>query len=188
MKNPFLTASIVFLGVVSFGEPLMAQTKMSRDGRPEKMFRPLKGMTAQDLNFARAASASNLFEIQSSQLALRKTSDPFVTQFAKRMIADHQMAQDELKSVAQKKGIQLPQDLPAPLKKTLARLQTAKGKGFDRAYLVAQVEGHEKTAVAMRKEISKGRDEDVKGFAVKTLPAVKRHHQMLSDHSKGMRH
>ncbi|WP_425145091.1 DUF4142 domain-containing protein [Deinococcus sp.] len=54
-----------------------------------------------DFQFAQAATGSNLFEIQSSQLALTHSTSAPVRAFAQMLIADHTNAQTQLASLSQ---------------------------------------------------------------------------------------
>jgi len=172
-------AVIAFATVALTVVPALAQVEISRDGRPERIFHMVQGMNNQDFHFLKTAAAINMFEIQSSELALQKSSDPFVTEYAKEMITDHQMSLVELKGIAANKGIELPQVLPNDLLHALMHLENQTGSTFDAAYQNVQRNGHADASEVFVNEIEGGKDEDVKAFSVKTLPTVDMHYRMM---------
>src|SRR5262249_60540776 len=72
--------------------------------------------------FANNAAQGGLAEDELGRLAAQKADDPSVRQFGQRMIADHSRAGAELKSLAAKKGMQLPNDLTSAQKTEMERL------------------------------------------------------------------
>ena len=82
---------------------------------------------------------------------------------AKGLVADHSKANDELKSIAQQKGIKLPSKEP-----------TEKWSS-DKGYMNTMVEDHEKDLAEFQVEAKDGSDPDVKNFADKTAKVVQEH-------------
>ena len=58
-----------------------------------------------DAKIAATASVSNQSEIQPSRLALQKTGNPQVREFAQRMIADHTRLEQQMQQLLQRKGV-----------------------------------------------------------------------------------
>ncbi|PLU74096.1 hypothetical protein BMJ21_04210, partial [Sinorhizobium medicae] len=58
--------------------------------------------------FVTMAASSDMFEIQSSQLAVANSKQDSVRQFAEMMIADHTKASQELKTAAGEASVTLP--------------------------------------------------------------------------------
>lgn len=169
-----LMFAVLALGACAFG-----QTRIGAKGYPNKLGVPKVGLSSQDKKFLMDAAAGNQFEIQSSMVALKNGSSPFVKEFAKEMIADHGAAFEELKLVDKKKGMMASKKLPAPKQAIVDKLSGLKGAAFDAAYIKAQKAAHAETAMKFEKQIKAGHDADAKDYAVKTLPAVKMHQQML---------
>lgn len=133
-----------------------------------------KSLTAEQ--FVEVAGVSNLFEIETSKLALQQAEDAKVKTFAQQMIDDHTKATAELKTVAQKAGAKVPTALDAEHKKLLEDLRAQKGGDFDDDYIEAQVDAHEK-AVALFGDYAKSGDQaELKAFAAKTLPTLEMHY------------
>src|SRR3954466_14171588 len=58
--------------------------------------------------FVPTATSSNLFEIESSRLALQRSRDPEVRRFAQQMIRDHNAASRRMTSVVRRAGLPTP--------------------------------------------------------------------------------
>jgi putative membrane protein len=67
----------------------------------------------QDLEFAREAAAGGIKEVTLGELAQQQAKDEQVLQFGQHMVEDHSLANQTLKTIAEEKGIQLPEELPA---------------------------------------------------------------------------
>jgi putative membrane protein len=114
-------------------------------------------------------------EVELGKLALSKTHIASLKKFAQMMVDDHGKANDELKAIAQKKNITLPDAVDNDHKQKIADLEKKHGKDFDKAYVNAMIDGHKKTLDLMEKEAKDGKDPDLKAFAEKTAPTVKMH-------------
>jgi len=128
-----------------------------------------------DTAFARKAAVGGMTEVALGKLAAGKTSNTKIKDFADMMIIDHGKANEELAGIAKTKKITLPATLDAEHQAKSDSLGKLSGKDFDKAYIAAMVEGHQKTLTLMQDEASTGKDADLKAFAAKTAPVVKTH-------------
>lgn len=147
----------------------------SGDGRPNRIFRPVSGLNGMDANFLKTAAIINMFEIEAAKSVQDKGSSEFTKEFSKEMLADHQASLEELKQIAANKGVTIPSSLPKAQQHTINYLSNLSGANFDTAYRRSQVAGHEMASNFFKKEIDNGRDQDVKAYAVKTLPVITMH-------------
>lgn len=119
---------------------------------------------------------SNLAEIQTSRLALQKSSNAQVRAFAQMMITEHTRAQNELNAIAAMKGVRLTDKPGADQRLLYNRLSTLSGAAFDAAYKNVQVNGHAMTLDLIQTYRSlPGRDARVLAYAAKTQPVVAGH-------------
>ncbi|MGA9528981.1 MAG: DUF4142 domain-containing protein [Terriglobales bacterium] len=146
----------------------MAQSNMDQQDRPANV-------TSTDKKFMRDAAQGGLAEVELGQLATEKASSDDVKKFGQRMVDDHTKANDELKQVASKEGIDLPTDLNAKDKMLKERLSKLSGATFDRAYMESMVKDHKQDVADFIRESKSGGDPQVKAFASKTLPILKDH-------------
>jgi putative membrane protein len=139
---------------------------------------PGGAMSAAD--FVQKVAISDMFEIQSSQLALQKKADADSKPFAQKMMKDHKKTSNELKAMLKKGKIdaQVPTALDAEHQAKLDQMKNLSGAEFDKAYDQAQMEGHQK-AVALFEAYAQGGDNpQLKQWAAKTLPHLKQHMSM----------
>lgn len=127
------------------------------------------------------AAAGGAAEVEMGQMAANKATNQKVKDFGQRMVTDHTKANDELKSVAQKKGVTLPSEPDAKSKSMSARMSNLSGAAFDRAYMQDMVSDHEKDIAEFQKEAEGGTDSDVKNFASTTLPTLQEHLRMARE-------
>lgn len=135
-----------------------------------------------DANVAASASASNMDEIQTSQLAVQRAQNPDVRGFAQSMITQHQQFEQEMQAMLQAKGM-APMDnafsgtLKRHLPPTLQMLQSMQGAQFDLAYMTHQVGAHELTLHALDTTlIPNTRDPDMQAMLRERVrPAVAEH-------------
>jgi putative membrane protein len=120
-------------------------------------------LSEKDKTFMKKAAKGGMMEVAMGQVAEQKAQSEDVKSFGKRMVTDHSKANDELKSIASKKGFQLP-----------SKEHSAKWTS-DKAYMDAMVKDHEKDLAEFKEEASNGSDPDVKKFADDTAKMVQEH-------------
>ena len=126
--------------------------------------------------FIARVAASSVFEIESSKLALERSQDAAVRDFAEQMVADHETASARLKeALAEVQLKEPPFALDAKHKEIYDQLGTRSGGNFNKAYIEAQFEAH-KEAVEMFEAYAAGGDNPrVKRFAEHLLPTLRLH-------------
>ena len=130
-------------------------------------------------NFIKNAAIANKFEIDSSKLALDKTENTDVRQFAQMMIDDHTKGLEETKKVAAAKNVTLPSEPDMAHQKLAAELKAVPADKFDLAYAKrAGVADHLNVHASLKKDISMLKDADVKALATKLEPTVAHHVEM----------
>ena len=88
---------------------------------------------------------------------------------------------DELKQLAQNKGLALPADVDDESKKMSDKLSKLSGKDFDKEYINGMVDGHEKVVKSFEKASKDAKDPDLKAWAAKTLPTLQDHLKMAKE-------
>ena len=131
-------------------------------------------------DFVDNAAAGGIAEIETSRLALEKSSSADIKAFANMMITDHSKANDELAALARKNDIEVP-DTTTLVKQAKEKILEVRDESFDTAYANNQVKAHEETIELFKKEANTVTDDKVKGatelkaFAQKMLPALEKH-------------
>ncbi len=132
-------------------------------------------LTKADQQFVKKAAQGGIAEVELGQLAQQKGTSDAVKQFGRRMVDDHTKANDQLKQIAQSKGISIPTSLNAKDKMTKEKLAALSGDSFDRAYMSHMVTDHKADVAEFDRESKSGADDDIKNFAVQTLPTLQDH-------------
>jgi putative membrane protein len=140
-----------------------------------------------DSKFTTQAAVGGMAEVELGKLALEKSSNPQVKEFATMMVKDHGMANTELMAIAQQKNITLPSTVDEEHKKKMDDLSKKTGADFDKAYVDAMVGGHKSTLKLMEDESRDGKDADLKAFATKTAPIVQSHLVMINKINDSMK-
>jgi len=136
-------------------------------------------VTGGDLAFMNSAAPGNMAEVELGKMASTKAASNDVKQFGQKMVEDHSKANDELKQLAAQKKVKLPPDVMPGHKQLMEKLSKLSGADFDKAYVMAMVEDHEKDVAAFENASKTAADADVKAFATKTLPTLKMHLEMI---------
>lgn len=131
--------------------------------------------------FLRKAVAGGHTEVTLAILAQQKSASEPVKQLARRIQKDHEKANAELQAIADKKNVSVDHKTTADQAKLKARLEPLSGAAFDRAYLEAMVEDHQKDTKEFEKQASAGTDPELKAFASRTLPDLQDHLKLATD-------
>jgi putative membrane protein len=131
-----------------------------------------------DKEFATKAAQGNMSEVSLGSMAAQKGESADVKTFGNRMVNDHGKALDELKQLAQNKGLTLPTDVSADQKATADKLSKYSGKQYDKAYADTMADDHEKDVKEFEKASKDAKDPDLKAWAAKVLPVIQDHLKM----------
>jgi putative membrane protein len=137
-----------------------------------------------DASFIKKAAVGGMAEVELGQLASSKATDDKVKSFAQRMVTDHGKANDELKSLAASKHIDVPSALDSEHQATYARLNKMSGSAFDRAYVSDMLADHKKDVAEFMHQSNAATDPDLKAWVTKTLPTLQEHLKMIEEISK----
>jgi putative membrane protein len=128
-------------------------------------------------DFAAAVASSDKFEVKSSKMALKISSNKDIKSFAQQMIDDHKKSTIALRSAAKEAKIELPKGLNDKHKALVTSLQGKKGVEFDRAYIEEQTKAHEEAVAMFSTYAQSGDQPKLKAFAAEMLPTLKLHQE-----------
>jgi putative membrane protein len=127
-------------------------------------------------SFVTLVAAANLFEIESSKLALRRSTSEPVRGVATRMVADHTVATATFKqAIADARLVTPLARLDARQQAILEDLKTRDATSFDEAYMAAQYKAHVETIDLFKAYAVGGDDARMKQFASELLPVLHAH-------------
>lgn len=136
---------------------------------------PAEAKTAA-MPYVAAAGMSDLYEIQSSQIAVKKSPTPAVRKFAAMLITHHQKTIAATMMAAQKAGLSpAPPSLDAGASASIAELQNAAPADFDRLYIGQQVPAHQAPLDLHQSYATGGDQAPLRASAKAAIPIVKQH-------------
>ncbi|MBV0891306.1 DUF4142 domain-containing protein [Paracoccus sp. Z118] len=124
-------------------------------------------------------ASGGMFEIRSSEIALERSTDPEVQDFAQTMIRDHGSIMEELEVLAAARNLTVPTELSGPPAEHLRAVEDADAAEIDEVYLDHQAQAHAETLELLEPWTIEPEDAGLGAFAQKTLQAVTTHAERL---------
>lgn len=176
MLRNSLFAGALALAIVS---PAFAQMSTSSTGMmsaTDAGVSPMMGVSATD--YVKLAADADMYEIQSSRIALMRSKRADVKAFAKEMITDHMLTTKSLMAALKNNDRTIAK--PSTMLSTdnaakIALLKKAPKASFDDLYLQQQAQAHQ-TAWSLHKGYATdGTDTALKQVASTAVPVIERH-------------
>ncbi len=139
-----------------------------------------------DKAFLKKAMQGSMAEVELGKLALSKSSNDQVKQFAQKMIDDHTKLNEQAKPVAQQTGVSVPDGPSKKDKAMMAKMQGLSGDAFDKAYIQDMVKDHKADDNDFKTEASSGQNPQIKDLASQGEPIIASHLQMVQQIAKSM--
>ena len=176
MKSLAIAGLAVFLA-----SPVFAQTAAEKTGVNSVM-----GIAPKTEDFVTEAAGSDMFEIESSKLAVERSQDAAMKTFAQQMITDHTKTSDELKALVAggKVTATIPAAMSSSQQSMLDKLKALQGDDFTKQYHSDQEDVHEDAVDLFKRYGDSGDNADLKAWAATTRPALEHHLQMATDMNK----
>jgi putative membrane protein len=169
------------VALVLLAAPALAQSVGEKTGVNSAL-----GVSPTTTDFVKEAATSDMFEIQSSQLAQERGNASQKT-FAAIMIKDHTKTTEDLKSMVSRGDVKadLPTALDSSHQSELDKLKGLKGAEFSARYDKDQVSGHKDAVSLFERYAKSGDNPKLKDWAGKTLPTLRHHLEMAQDLEAG---
>ena len=156
---------------------VLGLTAVAQDKKPIER-KPADKEPANDQEFVVRALACDMAEVKMAELALKQAQSDDVKKFAARMKDDHTKNHQALMDRAKDMKVAVVEGLEKDTREKMDQLGKLTGSAFDREYMNAQVEGHEK-ALHMYESFSKqSKDEKLRDQIQKAIPTIKDHLEM----------
>ncbi len=132
---------------------------------------------ASDTDFVHKASVVDIFAIESSQLALQRTQNPAIRDYAQKIIDEDTKASADLQTAvnSDKAPAQPDTMLDAPHQADMDALTHTTAGGFDRLYVELQAHVHEDAVALFTDYATNGKAPALQGFAHDALPVLQAH-------------
>jgi putative membrane protein len=132
-----------------------------------------------DKAFVKKALQGGMAEVQLGQLALQKSSNDDVKQFAQKMVDDHTKLGDQMKQVAQQLSVKVPDSPSGKDKSNMAKMQALSGDEFDKAYIKNMVKDHEQDQKEFKTEAQNTTNPALKQVTTQGVQVISEHLQMI---------
>ena len=137
--------------------------------------------TSADKSFIEDAAQGSLAEINFAKLALQKSQDKNIRDFATKMIHDHEMLIQQMKPLAVKYHVK-PATGPSIKDRAIYEdLKIKSGTDFDRAYVEAMVKDHDNDLKDFMKEEHDTQLQDLKTTVAKGETVIRGHAEMIDN-------
>jgi putative membrane protein len=135
--------------------------------------------TSVEKTFIMKAANGGMTEVEAGKAAAEKGASDAVKDFGNRMVKDHSKANDQLKKVASKMGVSVPDKVDAAHQGKLAKLSKLSGAAFDKAYVMDMIKAHQKDIAEFEAADKEVKNADLKKFIQDTVPVMKEHLEMI---------
>lgn len=134
--------------------------------------------------FAAEAARSDMYEIQSGQLAQTRGATPAVKQMGAMLVKDHTMTTQKLMdTLTALKRPMNPPGLDARRRDMIAKLEAAQGPAFDQLFHQQQMMAHQEALALHRGYAANGDVPQLKTVAAQAATVVEGHLQHLQSHA-----
>jgi putative membrane protein len=136
--------------------------------------------------FVGGAANGDMYEIESSKLALQKAKNPQLKQYAQRMIDEHTKSSADLKAaVGSAEGVVIPTAMDERRQGMIDNLRQAPADGFDQVYIAQQTASHQENVELHQTYAENGDNAAIKALAAKHLPMITQHLQQIRAMGEG---
>ena len=123
--------------------------------------------------FVAMAASSDMFEIESSRMALQRSQSPMIRMHAEMMIRDHSNMSAQLRAAAASAGLGVPTQM-LPMHVAMLN-ELSRSANFDATYRRQQVVSHEQSLALMDNYARRGDVPALRGVAAAAVPVVRGH-------------
>ncbi|HKQ45493.1 MAG TPA: DUF4142 domain-containing protein [Rhizomicrobium sp.] len=116
-------------------------------------------------------------EIMLGRLAAEQARSPAVRQYGETLASDHVQARYEIRALGRRFGVWRSREITAEARETRDRLQSLRGREFDREFVRFMVDDHRKDIAEFREEAREGHGA-VSDLARAQLPTLRSHLRM----------
>lgn len=164
MSRPTLMVALALAGITA---PALAQTPPPP---------PPAEARVQAAPYVKAAGQSDLYEINSSQIAVQKSPNAAVRRYAEMLVKHHRKTTAATVAAARKAGMTPPAPMLDPgAAASIAELQSASPADFDRLYLGQQIPAHQAALDLHKGYGTSGDKPQLRATARKAVPIVQQH-------------
>ncbi len=146
-----------------------------------------KQISSAEEKFIKNVSQGGMMKVELGKFAVRWGFSKEVKQLGKMLVKDHTALNKEVAKLASKKKIQLAKQLDEDHKEGFDKVAGFAGREFDEEYVEAMIDAHESEIKDFEDMAEDAEDPQVKQFAIKTLPTVRKHLEQVENLKRKMK-
>ena len=140
----------------------------ARENRPPSV-------TPAEQDFMMKAAQANIGEIDVARVALQKSDNKDVKDYANMIQSDHKNTLEDLTDLMIDKNVQPPKTVAAETQQDMNRMNSLTGPEFDREFANKMVSDHEKAVELFKDHQAIAQNADVKKYVNDVLPRLEMH-------------
>jgi putative membrane protein len=130
---------------------------------------------ADDSKFLQDAIQTDIAEVKLAELALQRSNDDGVRDFAHRLQTDHSSSMQQAAALAKDLGTRIPSAPSDAATQKYTSLATLSGPAFDAEFVNHMVAGHREAIGAFEERAHANTNAAIAALATKSLPTLKEH-------------
>jgi putative membrane protein len=134
--------------------------------------------TSSEENYLKQSAQGSVLELDTAELALQKTRNPQVQQYAQRLISDHAQYNIRLMRLGRRSSSELPVTLDQQSQSELSRLDRYSGSAFDRQFVQAEADANAQDVSDANQQLKTATTPSVRTFVSDFLPTQQQHLQI----------
>jgi putative membrane protein len=135
----------------------------------------LAAVSQSEQDFMMKATQANLAEVEVAKIALQKSGDVEVKDYANMIKSDHTKALDDLADLMKDKNVPQPNAVATDTQQDINRMDNLTGGEFDREFINMMVTDHKKAIELFRDQQSSAQNRDVTKYVDDVLPKLEMH-------------
>jgi putative membrane protein len=159
---------LIALSVLGLSACNRGGVQAAREDRPPNA-------TPAEQDFMMKATLAHLSEMDMAQMAMQKSQNSDVRDFANMIQSDHTNALEDLTDLMKDKNVSQPSMLTPEGKADIEKMTGLSGPEFDREFVNMMVADHQKAVEMFRDFVSIAQNPDIKKYAEDLLPKLEMH-------------
>lgn len=123
-------------------------------------------------DFMMKTARADLSDIDVARLAMKKSENSDVRDYASMIQKDHTTALEDLSDLMKDKNVPVPEKATADARQDLSLMSTLSGAEFDREFINVMVADHQKAVDMSRDQLRIAQDPDLKKYIEDRLPQL----------------
>ncbi len=136
------------------------------------------GIDKSDAAAMKKLAGANLAEVEAGKLAASKAQSEDVKKFGQQMADDHEQMLEDLKKLADARGVKLPEQAPAKERAKMKALEKLSPAQFDKRYMSEMVKDHQKDVKETADIANKAKDPELKAAVEDANAKIRDHLKM----------